>query len=89
MIDIKTKIKEIITDNFKPKDVGIGIINGIFSNEDVDKLADELVKKLNIVDVSKAKAELLDCKTCIWSKGEALEAPCRACFGRKKHVAIK
>ena len=51
-MDIKTKIKEVITDNFKPKDVGIGIINGIFSNEDVDRLTDDLVKKLNIDDVS-------------------------------------
>ena len=53
------------------------------------QFTDEAVKKLNIDDVSKAKAELLDCKTCIWFKCETLEAPCNACFGRKKHVAIK
>ena len=44
---------------------------------------------LSLHNVSKAKAKMLDCKTCIWFKCETLEAPCKACFGRKKHVAIK
>lgn len=44
----KNEIKDLIHKHFEPKDVGIGILNCIHEDKDVDKLAENLVNLFSI-----------------------------------------
>jgi len=49
---MKNEIKNLIYKHFEPKDVGMGIINCIHEDKDVDKLAESLVDLFSIPVVS-------------------------------------
>ncbi len=55
----KDELKDIIYYHFGEKDVGTGIIHCIHSRDDVDKLVETLVKKLNLARVSQQRELLL------------------------------
>ena len=50
---MKEKIVNLINSKFKGKDVGIGILDCISEKEDVEELADDIVKLFSIPDVVK------------------------------------
>ncbi len=55
----KDELKDIIYYHFGEKDVGTGIIHCIHSRDDVDKLVETLVKKLNLARVSQHRELLI------------------------------
>ena len=50
----KHEIKDLIYKHFEPKDVGIGVLNCIHEDKDVDKLAENLVNLFSIPVVSES-----------------------------------
>ena len=59
----KHEIKDLIYKHFEPKDVGIGILNCIHEDKDVDKLAENLVNLFSIPVVIVPKGTLFcDCE---------------------------
>lgn len=58
----KENLIKIIGNNFKPKDVGIGVLNCISEKEQVENLANELLKAINYTRCCKSDSELLPSK---------------------------
>ena len=56
----KHEIKDLIYKHFEPKDVGIGVLNCIHEDKDVDKLAENLVNLFSIPVVVQQSEQLCD-----------------------------
>jgi len=83
----KHEIKDLIYKHFEPKDVGIGVLNCIHEDKDVDKLAENLVNLFSIPVVVQ-QSELLLCKHCDNKKALHSEAT-GLCPDRFKHFEAK
>lgn len=55
----KENLIKIIGRNFKPKDVGIGVLNCISEKEQVENLANELLEAINYTRCCKSDSEQL------------------------------